>query len=125
MFAPNCCALRGCPQFLGVLTKGDSRSHRRRRFQTGGAAMNSSGFTAQKMRGARCGFLAVWLTLSTLATALLAQEADLTLLVQEADLIVHHGKVVTVDRDFSVRQAMAIRNGLILRVGSDKEVLRL
>jgi len=46
--------------------------------------------------------------LSTLATALLAQEAD---------LIVHHGKVVTVDRDFSVRQAMAIKNGLILVSG--------
>jgi hypothetical protein len=47
-------------------------------------------------------------TLATLATASLAQEAD---------LIVHHGKVVTVDRDFTVRQAMAIKNGLILRDG--------
>ena len=59
-------------------------------------------------------FLAV--ILSTLATAVLAQEAD---------LIVHHGKIVTVDRDFSVRQAMAIKNGLILRVGTDEEILRL
>jgi predicted amidohydrolase YtcJ len=67
-------------------------------------------------RGARCTRLAAWFTLSTLATALLAQEAD---------LIVHHGKVVTVDREFSVRQAMAIKNGLILRVGTDEEIRRL
>ena len=41
----------------------------------------------------------------------------------EADLILHHGKVVTVDRDFSVRQALAVRGGRLLRVGTDEEVL--
>ena len=29
----------------------------------------------------------------------------------EADLILHHGKVVTVDRDFSIRQALAVKGG--------------
>jgi predicted amidohydrolase YtcJ len=41
----------------------------------------------------------------------------------EADLILHHGKVVTVDRDFSVRQALAVKGDRLLRVGSDEEVL--
>ena len=40
----------------------------------------------------------------------------------EADLILRHGKVVTVDRDFSVRQAVAVRGDRILRVGTDAEV---
>jgi hypothetical protein len=69
----------------------------------------------QEKRGTGCRFLAALFTLSSLATALLAQDAD---------LIVHHGKVLAVDRDFSVRQAMAIKDGLILRVGTDEEVLR-
>jgi hypothetical protein len=75
-------------------------------------------FAVQVKRGGTCRFLAALLTLSTLATALLAPAATVREHGgQEADLIVHHGKVVTVDRDFSVRQAMAIKNGLILRVG--------
>jgi predicted amidohydrolase YtcJ len=41
----------------------------------------------------------------------------------EADLILHHGKVVTVDREFSVREAVAIRGNRIVRVGSNEEVL--
>src|SRR5688572_17709165 len=44
---------------------------------------------------------------------------------QEADLIVHHGKIVTVDRKFSVVEAMAVKDGLILRVGTDGEILTL
>jgi predicted amidohydrolase YtcJ len=42
----------------------------------------------------------------------------------DADLILHQGKVVTVDAKFSVRSALAVRGGRILRVGSDDEVLR-
>jgi predicted amidohydrolase YtcJ len=41
----------------------------------------------------------------------------------EADLILQHGKVVTVDRDFSVRQALAVKGDRLLRVGTDEEVL--
>ncbi len=40
-----------------------------------------------------------------------------------ADLILLHGKVVTVDRDFSIRQAMAIKRDRLLLVGTDAEVL--
>src|SRR5947209_1347890 len=41
-----------------------------------------------------------------------------------ADLILYHGKVVTVDARFSVRQALAVRAGRIVRVGTDAEVLK-
>jgi predicted amidohydrolase YtcJ len=42
----------------------------------------------------------------------------------EADLILHHGKIVTVDLKFSIQQALAIKDGRILRVGTNDEVLR-
>jgi predicted amidohydrolase YtcJ len=42
-----------------------------------------------------------------------------------ADLILHGGKIVTVDTRFSVQQAMAVRDGRILQVGSDRAVLKL
>jgi predicted amidohydrolase YtcJ len=42
----------------------------------------------------------------------------------EADLILHHGKIITVDKKFSIQQALAIKDGRILRVGTDEEVLR-
>ncbi len=39
------------------------------------------------------------------------------------DLILYHGKVVTVDKGFSVAEALAVRDGRIQRVGTDREVL--
>jgi predicted amidohydrolase YtcJ len=42
----------------------------------------------------------------------------------EADLILRHGKVVTVDREFSVRQALAVKGDRLIRVGTDEEVLK-
>ncbi|MBW3599556.1 MAG: amidohydrolase [Planctomycetes bacterium] len=41
-----------------------------------------------------------------------------------ADLILHGGKVVTVDDDFSLAEAVAVKDGWILAVGSDEEVLK-
>lgn len=43
----------------------------------------------------------------------------------DADLILYDGKIVTVDSDFSIRQAMAIEGNRILAVGSNEDVLRL
>lgn len=40
-----------------------------------------------------------------------------------ADLILHNGKVVTVDSQFSIQSAVAVRNGRIVAVGG-KEILR-
>src|SRR5262249_52950902 len=42
----------------------------------------------------------------------------------DADLILHHGKVVTVDRKFSIHEAIAVKDGRILRVGTDANVLQ-
>src|SRR5438552_13520787 len=42
----------------------------------------------------------------------------------QADLILHHGKIVTVDKHFTIHQAMAVQDGRILRVGSDEHVLQ-
>ena len=41
------------------------------------------------------------------------------------DLIVHHGKIVTVDADFKVVEAMAIQGECIVAVGSNDEILAL
>src|SRR5690348_45966 len=45
-------------------------------------------------------------------------------LAADADLILHHGKIVTVDKKNSIHQALAVHDGRILRVGSDKEVMK-
>lgn len=42
-----------------------------------------------------------------------------------ADLILHHGKIVTVDGGFSVQSAMAVEKERIVRLGSDAEILVL
>jgi predicted amidohydrolase YtcJ len=44
---------------------------------------------------------------------------------QEADLVLHRGKVVTVDQDFNVAQAVAVKGDRIIRVGTDVEVMKL
>jgi predicted amidohydrolase YtcJ len=41
------------------------------------------------------------------------------------DLILHHGKVITVDSQFSIAQAVAIQGERLVRVGSEKDVLAL
>jgi predicted amidohydrolase YtcJ len=61
------------------------------------------------------GSLGVCVTLALFASS--ASAAD-------ADLILHNGKIVTVDKKFTVRQALAIQGGKILRVGTNEEVLQ-
>jgi len=39
------------------------------------------------------------------------------------DLILHHAKIVTVDKTFSIAQAIAIREGKIIAVGTDADIL--
>ncbi|MBI4481690.1 MAG: amidohydrolase family protein, partial [Acidobacteria bacterium] len=41
------------------------------------------------------------------------------------DWILHHGKVFTVDRDFRIAQAVAVKDDEFVAVGSDEEVLAL
>ena len=55
--------------------------------------------------------------LSTLLACLLtAQDAP--------DLILHNGRIVTVDTTFSVHAAMAVKDGKILRLGGNEEILK-
>ena len=42
----------------------------------------------------------------------------------EADIILHGGKVVTVDAKFSIAQAVAVKDGRIVAIGDDRSVLR-
>ena len=48
-----------------------------------------------------------------------------TLCGADADLILHHGKVVTVDRAFSIQEAVAIKKGRILAIGSNEEMMAM
>ena len=60
-----------------------------------------------------------WISGSTCVLALVGSALN----AAEADLILHRGKVVTVDSAFSVHQAVAIKGGRILKIGSDQAVL--
>jgi len=42
----------------------------------------------------------------------------------QADLIIHNAKIYTVDDGFSVKEAMAIKDGKILKVGSTEDILK-
>jgi predicted amidohydrolase YtcJ len=42
----------------------------------------------------------------------------------DADLILHNGKIVTVDKKFTIHQAIAVQGNRILRVGSNDDVLK-
>jgi predicted amidohydrolase YtcJ len=42
----------------------------------------------------------------------------------EADLILHHGKIITVDKAFSIHQALSVQGNRLLRVGTNEEVLK-
>ncbi len=55
--------------------------------------------------------------LAVSASVLLLQAAD-------ADLILHNGKIVTVDRNFSIRQAVAIKGGKIAAAGTSEAILK-
>ena len=66
----------------------------------------------------------VWLLLSA-AAAMLGACASLQPGAPAADLVLLHGKIVTVDDRFSLAQALAIRGERIVAVGSDAEVRTL
>ncbi len=53
-----------------------------------------------------------------------ALAVSFAILASDADLILHNGKIVTVDGQFSIQQAVAIRSGTIVAVGPDSSVLR-
>ena len=46
-------------------------------------------------------------------------------LAEDADLILHHGRIATVDDAFSIREAIAVRDGRVQQVGGNDEILKL
>jgi predicted amidohydrolase YtcJ len=44
---------------------------------------------------------------------------------EDADLVLHHGKIVTVDEEFSIAEALAVKGDRIAAVGTNAEVLKL
>src|SRR5262245_11197785 len=58
-----------------------------------------------------------------LKAIIFAATIPVTILAQP-DLIVHGGKIVTVDQDFSIAEAMTIRAGRIEEVGTRNDLLR-
>lgn len=45
--------------------------------------------------------------------------------IRYADMVLHNGKIVTVDANFTLAQAIAVRDGKILKVGTNREILPL
>ena len=43
---------------------------------------------------------------------------------QKIPLLVHHAKIYTVDENFSIAEAMAIRDGKIIAIGTNDEILK-
>ena len=71
--------------------------------------------------------LAAWGGLATDSTAQTAKSMNAPVSQPSsgsADLILHHGKVATVDDRFSIQEAVAVRDGRILEVGRNADVLK-
>ncbi|KAI9437774.1 amidohydrolase 3 [Russula earlei] len=43
---------------------------------------------------------------------------------QQADLVVHHAKIYTVDSGFTIAEALAVRDGKIIAVGSNEAIMK-
>jgi hypothetical protein len=63
--------------------------------------------------------------LALLAGLWLAGTASPSAAAPSADLVLLHGRIITVDPGDTVAQALAVRSGKIIAVGSDREILRL
>lgn len=67
---------------------------------------------------AGCGFLCGWIVSGSLCSRpVLAAEVP--------DLILHHGKVLTVNADFAIAEALAVKGDRILAVGTNADILKL
>ncbi len=68
--------------------------------------------------------LSVWV--AVLMTANLAAQRDIPPeLIQYPELILNNGKILTVDEAFRTAEAVAVRDGVFLAVGTDQAILRL
>src|SRR5688572_22451426 len=69
--------------------------------------------------------LAIVLLLLALVFAIAGQVHSQTASLTAADVILHNGKVVTIDDAFSIAEAVAISGGRITAVGRNADVLPL
>ena len=76
------------------------------------------------MRRNRVWISGLFLALTWTASMSLAQSPPAKVLAYP-QLILHNGKILTVDENFAIVQAVAIRDGLFLEVGTNREVLPL
>ena len=60
-----------------------------------------------------------------IASTITAAHAQSPLLMNYADLVLHNGKVLTVDEGFTVAEAIAVRDGRVLATGSSRDMLAL
>lgn len=67
---------------------------------------------------------AFWLSLILFANPVWAQTLPPEV-IRYADMVLYNGKVMTADERFTVAEAVAVRDGRILAVGSNKEIERL
>ncbi len=67
----------------------------------------------------------VFYTSHLMLVACSAISAAATARAQDADLVLHNGKIVTVDEKFSIAEGLAVKGDRILAVGTSAEVLRL
>ncbi len=63
-------------------------------------------------------------TVPRLVPLLAALSLPLLVAAGEPTLILHHGRIVTVDREFSIHEAMSVEADRIAAVGSNEELLR-
>ncbi|HRE52343.1 MAG TPA: amidohydrolase [Flavitalea sp.] len=66
----------------------------------------------------RTGFFYAWIVIAGLAFAAGCAPGK-----ERADTILMNGKIITVDKDFSIAEAVAIRNGRFIAVGKNDEIL--
>ncbi len=71
--------------------------------------------------------LAMWLAVApSTIPSLEAQQADLPPeVIAYADTVLHNGKILTADDNFSMAEAVAIRDGKFLAVGPSQRILRM
>ena len=81
----------------------------------------------ERIAGRTVGIFAAAMLLASVAVSIGAQGAPVATqvpsqLLAYPDLVLYNGKVLTVDREFRVAEAVAVRDGRILAVGSDAEI---
>ncbi len=74
------------------------------------------------MRGSRVSTAALWVVVISLCGSVAFGQTQAFGAAGPADLVLLHGKIITVDSHFSIAQAVAVQQGRIAAVGTDAQV---